>query len=77
MKQIATIDRFEGDLIIAELDGEKTFIEIPRANAPVMLGEGMVVEVENGKITNVDFEETERREAELRRRFERILGKKD
>lgn len=75
MKLIATVDRFEDDFIVVETDNG--MINIPRANAPTMIGEGMIVEVEGNRILRIDFEETERREAELRRRFERILGKKD
>lgn len=75
MKQIATVDRFEGDFVVVETDDG--MVNIPRANAPQMLGEGMVVELEGDRIVRVDHEETERREEELRRRFERILGKND
>ena len=51
-------------------------IEIPRSHAPVMAGEGMVVWYEGDRILEIDEEETARREAMTRRRFERILGKK-
>lgn len=75
MKQIATVDRFEGDFVV--LETEDGMRNIPRANAPAMIGEGMVVEYEDDHILRIDLEETERRENELRRRFERILGKND
>ena len=75
MKKIATVDRFEGDFVVLEADDG--MINIPRANTPEMLGEGMVVEYEGDRVLRIDFEETARREDELRRRFERILGKKD
>lgn len=75
MKQTAVVDRFEGDKIV--LETEDGMVDIPRANAPEMLGEGMVVIYEDDYILRVDLEETERREDELRRRFERILGKQD
>jgi len=39
-----------------------------------MLGEGMVVQIENGRITGIDQIETQRIEDDMRRRFERILG---
>ncbi|MGE4547977.1 MAG: DUF3006 domain-containing protein [Intestinibacillus sp.] len=75
MKKIAIIDRFEGDLVILETDDG--MINIPRANTPEMIAEGMVVEYEDDRVLRIDFEETARREEELQRRFERILGKKD
>lgn len=75
MKKTATVDRFEHEYVVLEADDG--MISIPRANAPEMLGEGMVVEYENDRVLRIDFEETARREAELRRRFERILGKND
>lgn len=77
MKQIAIVDRFEGDFIIVEIENTKEMVQISRNMAPPMLGEGMIVDIEDNRITGIDFEETERREDELRRRFERILGKKD
>lgn len=75
MKQTAIVDRFEEDFVV--LETETGMVNIPRANAPAMLGEGMVVEYENDSILRIDMEETERRERDLQRRFERILGKKD
>lgn len=75
MKQLATVDRFEGEFVVLETDDG--MLNIPREGTPVMLGEGMVVEIEDGRILRIDHEETERREEELRRRFERILGKND
>ncbi|MGE4549653.1 MAG: DUF3006 domain-containing protein [Intestinibacillus sp.] len=75
MKKTAIVDRFEGDFVVLETDDG--MINIPRANAPEMLGEGMVVEYEDDHVLRIDVEETARREAELRRRFERILGKND
>lgn len=75
MKQTAIVDRFEGDYVV--LETEDGMLNVLRAEAPEMLGEGMVVEIQDGRILRIDFEETERREDELRRRFERILGKND
>lgn len=73
MKQTGIVDRFEGDYVIVEIDEElKNF---PRADAPAMLGEGMVVIIEDGHITGIDEIETERIEYDMRRRFERLLGK--
>lgn len=74
MREQAVVDRFEGDFIILETD--HGMIEIPRSHAPVMAGEGMVVWYEGDRILEIDEEETARREATTRRRFERILGKK-
>ncbi|EOQ38456.1 DUF3006 domain-containing protein [Butyricicoccus pullicaecorum] len=74
MREQAVVDRFEGDFIILETD--HGMIEIPRSHAPVMAGEGMVVWYEGDRILEIDEEETARREAMTRRRFERILGKK-
>ena len=74
MREQAVVDRFEGDFIILETD--HGMIEIPRSHAPVMAGEGMVVWYEGDRIFEIDEEETARREAMTRRRFERILGKK-
>ena len=74
MREQAVVDRFEGDCIILETD--HGMIEIPRSHAPVMAGEGMVVWYEGDRILEIDEEETARREAMTRRRFERILGKK-
>lgn len=74
MREQAVVDRFEGDFIILETD--HGMIEIPRSRAPVMAGEGMVVWYEGDRILEIDEEETARREAMTRRRFERILGKK-
>lgn len=74
MREQSVVDRFEGDFIILETD--HGMIEIPRSHAPVMAGEGMVVWYEGDRILEIDEEETARREAMTRRRFERILGKK-
>ena len=74
MREQAVVDRFEGDFIILETD--HGMIEFPRSHAPVMAGEGMVVWYEGDRILEIDEEETARREAMTRRRFERILGKK-
>ena len=74
MREQAVVDRFEGDFIILETD--HGMIEIPRSHAPVMAGDGMVVWYEGDRILEIDEEETARREAMTRRRFERILGKK-
>lgn len=74
MKAQAIVDRFEGDFILLETD--HGMIQIPRCNAPIMVGEGMVVWYEDDRILEIDQEETDRREAMVRRRFERILGNK-
>ena len=76
MKKTAIVDRFEGDYVVLESENEG-MINIPRANAPAMLGEGMVVYYEDDRILSIDYIETDRRETEMRRRFERLLGKSD
>lgn len=73
MKQTGIVDRFEGDFVVVEING--TMVNFPRAEAPAMLGEGMVVIVRDGRIVEVDQIETQRIEDDMRRRFERILGK--
>ena len=73
MKQTGIVDRFEGDFVVVEVGDE--FVNFPRADAPAMLAEGMVVVVRDGRITEIDQIETQRLEDDLRRRFERILGK--
>ncbi|WP_164510339.1 DUF3006 domain-containing protein [Agathobaculum sp. Marseille-P7918] len=73
MKQTGIVDRFEGDDVIVEIDGK--MVNFPRADAPAMLGEGMVVIIRDGRIAEIDQIETQRLEDDMRRRFERILGK--
>ena len=75
MKQTGIVDRFEGEYVIVEI-GDK-LVEIPRAQTPDMLAEGMVVLLRDGQIIGVDQIETQRMENDMRRRFERILGKSD
>lgn len=72
MKQTGIVDRFEGDSVVVEI-GDR-LVNFPRAESPAMLGEGMVVQIENGRITGIDQIETQRIEDDMRRRFERILG---
>ena len=73
MKQTGIVDRFEGDQVVVEMNGK--LVNFPRADAPPMLAEGMVVIVRDGRITRIDQIETQRIEDDMRRRFERILGK--
>ncbi|MDO5141577.1 MAG: DUF3006 domain-containing protein [Eubacteriales bacterium] len=73
MKQIGIVDRFEGDRVVVEIDGQ--MFDFPRAGAPAMLAEGMVVIIRQGRIVDVDQIETQRIEDDMRRRFERLLGK--
>ena len=73
MKQTGIVDRFEGDQVVVEIGNQ--LVNIPRADAPAMLAEGMVVVVRDGRITDIDQIETQRIEDDMRRRFERILGK--
>ena len=73
MKQTGIVDRFEGDQVVVEMNGK--LFNFPRADAPAMLAEGMVVIVRDGRITEIDQIETQRIEDDMRRRFERILGK--
>lgn len=73
MKQTGIVDRFEGDQVVVEIGNQ--LVNFPRAEAPAMLAEGMVVVVRDGRITDIDQIETQRIEDDMRRRFERILGK--
>ena len=73
MKQTGIVDRFEGDQVVVEVNGK--MVNFPRTDAPAMLAEGMVVVVRDGRITDIDQIETQRIEDDMRRRFERILGK--
>ncbi|MDO4270538.1 MAG: DUF3006 domain-containing protein [Eubacteriales bacterium] len=73
MKQTGIVDRFEGDFVVVEIGEE--MVNFPRAEAPAMLAEGMVVIVQDGRIAGIDEIETQRMEDDMRRRFERILGK--
>lgn len=74
MKQVGIVDRFEGDYVVVEVANK--MVNFTRANSPAMLGEGMVVHIENDRIIDIDEAETQRIEDEMRRRFERILGKR-
>ncbi|MBS5702803.1 MAG: DUF3006 domain-containing protein [Butyricicoccus pullicaecorum] len=76
MKQKAIVDRFEGDFVVLERD-DGTCINIPRANAPAMVGEGMVVWYDGDHILSIDEAETARREYDMQVRFERLLGRHD
>ena len=73
MKQNGIVDRFEGDMVVVEIDGK--MVNFPRADTPSMLAEGMVVVIRDGRIAEIDQIETQRIEDDMRRRFERILGK--
>lgn len=73
MKQTGIVDRFEGDYVVIEVGDE--FINFPRDEVPPMLAEGMVVIIRDGRIADVDQIETQRIEDDMRRRFERLLGK--
>lgn len=73
MKQTGIVDRFEGDDVVVEIGGK--MVNFPRSDAPAMLGEGMVVIIRDGRIAEIDQIETQRLEDDMRRRFERILGK--
>lgn len=76
MKQKAIVDRFEGAFIVLECEDGKQ-LEIPRTNAPAMIGEGMVVWYEGDRILDIDEAETARREYDMQARFERLLGKRN
>ena len=73
MKQTGIVDRFEGDFVVVEINDK--MVNFPRAETPAMLAEGMVVIVQDGRIIGVDQIETQPIEDDMRRRFERILGK--
>ena len=72
-KQTGIVDRFEGDSVVVEVNGE--MVNFARADAHSMLCEGMVVIIKDGRIVDIDEIETQRMENDMRRRFERILGK--
>lgn len=74
MKQTGIVDRFEGDLVVVEIGDQ--VVNFPRSESPAMLAEGNVVIVQDGRIVGIDQLETQRIENDMRRRFERILGKK-
>lgn len=74
MKQTGIVDRFEGDLVVVEIGDQ--MVNFPRNESPAMLAEGSVVIVQDGRIVGIDQLETQRIENDMRRRFERILGKK-
>ncbi len=73
MKQTGIVDRFEGDYVVVEVN--RKMVNFLRSESPLMLGEGMVVIIEDGRITEIDQLETQRIEDDMRRRFERILGR--
>ncbi len=73
MKQTGIVDRFEGDYVVVEVN--RKMVNFLRSESPAMLGEGMVVIIEDGRITEIDQLETQRIEDDMRRRFERILGR--
>ncbi len=70
----AIVDRFEGDYIVLEADDNKT-VNIPKSNAPFMIAEGMIVTYENNYVVTIDHEATAKYEADMRKRFERLLNK--
>ena len=72
-KQTGIVDCFEGDSVVVEVNGE--MVNFDRADALAMLCEGMVVIIKDGRIVDIDEIETQRMENDMRRRFERILGK--
>ena len=76
MASKAIVDRFEGDFVILEVDSG-LMIQIPKNNAPAVLGEGMIVDYEDDRILAIDHQATNEREEEMRRRFERLLSKND
>lgn len=76
MKQKAIVDRFEGEFVVLERDDGK-YVRIARANAPAMLGEGMVVWYEDDRVLSIDEAETARQEYDLQKRFERLLGRRN
>ena len=72
-KQTGIVDRFEGDYVVVEVNGE--MVNIDRADAPAMLCEGLLAIIKDARIVDIDDIETQRMENDMRRRFERILGK--
>lgn len=76
MKQRAIVDRFESGYVVLESE-QGDFFNISLDKAPPMLGEGMVVWYEGDAVLSIDHQETARRENEMQRRFERLLGRRD
>ncbi|WP_461207337.1 DUF3006 domain-containing protein [Clostridium sp. DL1XJH146] len=63
------IDRFEGNFAIVELDnGEIT--KIPMNIIPIGLKEGQVLKIKD--VIEIDYKETERRQAEIKRKTEEL-----
>ncbi|WP_353097316.1 DUF3006 domain-containing protein [Tissierella praeacuta] len=65
-----TIDRFEGELAIVELEN-KEIIEIPKAILPLDAKEGDII------ATSVDIGETEERKRRIQEKFESLFCEDD
>lgn len=65
-----TIDRFEGELAIVELEN-KEIIEIPKAILPLEAKEGDII------ATSVDVGETEERKRRIQEKFESLFCEDD
>lgn len=64
----ATIDRFEGDIAVLEVEPERMKVNVPRSDLPEDAKQGDVVRLEG----TVDLEETERRRSEIQEQIERL-----
>lgn len=62
-----TIDRFEGEFAIVELDSLET-IEIPRIILPYEAKEGDIISIE------IDEDETEARRKKIQEKFNSLFG---
>lgn len=65
-----TIDRFEGELAIVELEN-KEIIEIPRVILPLDAKEGDII------ATSLDARETEERKKRIQEKFESLFCEDD
>lgn len=72
--ETGVIDRFEGGYILVEVSGAMR--QIARENAPGGLREGMVVQLDGGRILAELPEETARRAAAAHSRFARLKNRK-
>jgi hypothetical protein len=64
----ATIDRFEGDVVVLLVGEEETVVNIHRSYLPSEAKQGDVLRLE----AIVDWEETERRRESVRAKIERL-----
>ncbi len=66
----AIIDRFEGDLVVIEINEE--MIDVPRENIPSDAREGDVLIV-NGNVYTIDKNETNKRKREIQELMDKLF----